>query len=497
MIQIWRRCPAAGLHRLKSALLASLLLVGLVIGAGGCSVNPATGSQSFTGFMSSEEETRVGREEHPKILALFGGEYDDPALKAYVTNVGEALLSASETPNSPFTFTVLNTPTVNAFALPGGYVYVTRGLLALAGTEAEMASVLGHEIGHVVARHSAQRYSRAVLGGIGAIMLGAVTGSQEVSELSSRLFQIHLQSYSREHEFEADLLGIRYMGRTGYGAENASAFLSKLAAHSKLEATIAGHPERADEFNIMATHPRTVDRVEAAAAAARSEQAVPPRPNGPRYLAHIDGMIYGDDPAQGVIKGRVFAHPDLKFRFEVPADYRLSNSPQKIRALHSDESEILFDGANVPAGLSMVAYLRDSWAKALRFDSIKKVEIDGMEAATGDTRIRDIDLRLLAVRFDRDTAYRFQFFTRRAHTRAHANDLQNVIDSFRRLSPREAAAITPLRLRVVPVGSRTTIDDLAGRMVFDDFREERFRVLNGLSEQANPNAGGLVKIVTD
>ena len=143
-----------------------ILLVALA--GGGCSVNPATGESSFTGFMTLDEEKRVGREEHPKILQQFGGAYDDPALRRYVTGIGKNLAARSELPNLKFTFTILNSEQVNAFALPGGYVYVTRGLLALAGSEAELAGVMAHEIGHVTARHSARRYSRSVAFGLGA-----------------------------------------------------------------------------------------------------------------------------------------------------------------------------------------------------------------------------------------------------------------------------------------------------------------------------------------
>lgn len=161
------------IRRVSLLVPAAVVALGLAaFSLGGCSTNPATGSQSFTAFMSPDKEVEVGRDEHPKILKQYGGELEDPKLRAYVDGVGQRLAQQSELPELRFTFTVLNSDITNAFALPGGYVYVTRGLLSLASNEAELAGVLGHEIGHVTARHTAQRYSRAVATGIAAAAVG-------------------------------------------------------------------------------------------------------------------------------------------------------------------------------------------------------------------------------------------------------------------------------------------------------------------------------------
>ena len=203
----------------------------------GCAVNPATGDQQVM-LMSADQERRIGAEEHPKILKEFGGAYEDPKLSGYIAAIGGRLAAASELPDMRVTITVLNSPIVNAMALPGGYVYVTRGLLALAQNEAEVAGVIGHEIGHVVARHTAARLSRAQVaqfGLIGLAVLGSATGLPAgTGRLASTLASLHLQGFSREQEFEADTLGIRYMSRVGYDPEAMATFLSVVFTYSQL-----------------------------------------------------------------------------------------------------------------------------------------------------------------------------------------------------------------------------------------------------------------------
>ena len=208
------------------ALLALLVLAAPV---SGCALNPATGERNFTAFMTLEDERRIRDQEHPKILARFGGAYDDPALTAYVAEIGQALAAKSEMPRLDFRFTILNTPVVNAFALPGGYIYLSRGLLALADSEAELAGVLAHEIGHVTARHAARRFSRHVLANFGAELLDLVTigGMAEAARAEA---DAYIQGYTRDQEFEADSLGLRYLRAAGYDAGAAPRFLNKLAA---------------------------------------------------------------------------------------------------------------------------------------------------------------------------------------------------------------------------------------------------------------------------
>jgi predicted Zn-dependent protease len=224
--------------------------------------NPVTGKTEYT-TVSPEQERAIGAQEHPRILQQFGGAYPDEKLQAYIDQIGERVAAKSDRPDTDYTFTLLNSEVPNAFALPGGYVYITRGLLALAENEAEMAGVLAHEIGHVTARHTAERYGQTMAANIAGVGLGVLLGG-EAAQAGGALGGLLLTSYSRDQEFEADMLGGRYLARTGYDTRAMAGFLSQLQAHSRLEAALAGQPEKADSFNIMQTHPRTADRIERA-----------------------------------------------------------------------------------------------------------------------------------------------------------------------------------------------------------------------------------------
>ena len=481
-----------------SRLVPLLILLGLVP-VSGCTINPATGQPTFTAFMSEDEEARQGRAEHPKVLEEFGGAYNDPELQRYVTSIGDLLASTSERSNVRFTFTVIDSPIVNAFALPGGYVYVTRGLMALAGNEAELAGVIAHEIGHVAARHQAQRYSHAVLANLGLIGLGLATGSGELMNAASVGAAAVLQSYSREEEFEADELGVRYLSRATYDPAAMSTFLQKLLDHSRLEAALEGRPEAADKTNIMATHPRTADRVQRAIAEAGQAPVRNPLVERDLYLDKIDGMLYGDDPKEGFIRGRRFAHPVLRFEFEVPPGFSLVNGTKRVTALGPQSSIILFDRAPKAAGGSMMNYLLRVWGQNADLRNAEEIDVNGLEGATavtqGNTSRGAVDVRLVAIRYDADSIYRFIFATPPATTASLSSELRRTTYSFRRLSDSEAASLKPQRLRVITVEPGDTMAGLAQLMDFEDHREERLRVLNGLERGQGVSPGQRVKIV--
>ena len=280
--------------------LALALAIAAPLGLSGCSSNPATGERQFTAFMSPADERRIGAEEHPKLVEAFGGLYDDPALQRYVESIGRRLQRTSERPEPPFAFVVLDSPAVNAFALPGGYIHVTRGLMALANDEAELAGVIAHEIGHVTARHTAERYSRGLVAGLGAAILGAVSDSETVGDIARIGAGAYVQGYSRSQELEADMLGVRYLSRSSFDATAMSSFLQAMGAESDLAKWIAGRRGEDPLAGLFASHPRTADRVKAAADAARAQFG------GDRaraiYLGKIDGMIYGDSPEERVVR---------------------------------------------------------------------------------------------------------------------------------------------------------------------------------------------------
>ncbi|MCZ4281465.1 M48 family metalloprotease [Kiloniella laminariae] len=487
--------------RFKRPLLAlALLAAGPLLSA--CSTSEATGRTFFNGGMSAEQEQQVGREQHGKILEEFGGAYDeDPALTSYISSIGNFLAKTSETPDQQFTFTVLDSPIVNAFALPGGYVYTTRGLLALANDEAEVAGVLAHEIGHVTAKHSAERYGSTVAASVLAAGLGILTGSGEVAQAASSAGALAVQGFSRDQEFEADLLGVRYLSRGQFDPNGMGDFLTQLQASSRLDAKIAGDPDRADQFNIMQTHPRTADRIDRAIKQAGTVTVKDPIVGRDVYLGKIDGILYGDSPAQGYVRGQRFSHPDLELTFTAPDGFRLINGKTQVAAVAQDDSVIIFDGAKGKVSGSLKNYMTGVWAKNISLNGVENITINGMDAATGQARVQGKsgprDIRLVAIRFDADKVYRLTFISNPDRTTALSEDFRRTTYSFNRLSKAEAAKLKPYRLRIHTVRSGDTVHSLSRKMPFSDYPLERFLVLNGLNEQSPLTIGQKVKLVTE
>ncbi|MEQ8229885.1 MAG: M48 family metalloprotease [Rhodospirillales bacterium] len=489
---------------MRKFLTALALTTPLLFGAG-CSTNPATGQQSFTAFMSEEDELRVGAEEHPKILKDMGGEYQYPTIQTYIDWVGEKLAKVSDLPKLKFKFTVLNEPNINAFALPGGYIYITRGLISLAENEAEMAGVLAHEIGHVTARHTAQRYSAAMatnIGLIGASILGSIFGVPgDLNRLAGQVGHLYLQSYSREQELEADMLAVRYMARAGYDPRALESFFRKMRQHTSITQRVRGRPDEDPADSILSTHPRTADRIAQAIRLARVPPDANPRVGREDYLQRINGMLWGDAPEQGIVHGRVFAHPDLHFRFEVPPGFYLVNSPTQVIAHGPDQAVIIFNQLNqkdAAAVRDVRAYVA-GWGKG-RLENVERIKINGFDAATGQARIDTSegvrDVRLVAIRFAPERIYRFLFLTPPGTTQRRSEDLRRVTYSFNRLSEAEAKAITPLKLRVITVNPGDTPEKLADLMPLESFKLDWFQVLNGLGPNDGLTAGTKVKVVT-
>ncbi len=488
-------------HFSITGLVAALALMAALPALSGCTTNPATGGQMLS-FMSPEEEARLGAAEHPKLVAAFGGEVLDPALVKYVDDVGQKLARYSEIPNLKYTFTIIDSEIVNAFALPGGFIHVSRGLLALANSEAELASVLAHEIGHVTARHAAQRHSQSVLAGLGVNVIGVLTGVREAANLAGSVAELYLKSYSREHEFEADTLGVRYIRRAGYDSRAAANFLASLRAHSQLEARLQGLPEgTVDQRNWMATHPRTVDRVERAAQAAGNGDVANPVIGHDVYLQKIDGLIYGNSPRHGFVRGRDFLHPDLRFRFRVPQGFELTNTPERVLAKGPRGAVIVFDGASAAPSRNMLEYMVNTWGRGIRIGSREELTINGKPAATGVARVRTRagvrDYRLVAIRGEDKQVWRFLFVTPPDVTASFSGEFRATRQSFRTVSEREAATWPAQRIRLHRVRAGDTVESLAARGPFEKLKVDRFRVLNGLSPGEPLKLGSTVKLVLE
>jgi predicted Zn-dependent protease len=487
---------------------AALILATAAVALAGCSTatSPATGRQFMTPI-SESQENQIGAEEHPKILAEFGGAYSEkPNLNAYVTQLGNSVAANAERKDVQYTFTVLNSEEINAFALPGGYVYITRGLLTLANNEAEVAGVLGHEIGHVNARHTAERAGQQQNAQIGAAiaqilgqMVGGDTGGELAGGLANEVGADYLGHFSQQQEFEADSLGVRYLTKASYDPQAMASFLDSLNNETHLEAKIAGNEAAADAYSMKQSHPRTPDRVQKAIEEANVPVANPVV-NRDRYLQQIDGMLWGADPRDGVVKGSTFIHPGLKFAFDAPDGVKLQNSPDAVVGQGNNMAMIFDLAAPAPSG-PLTQYVSSQWQEGAKITDVQSFQVNGMEAATGIATgsISDtpVSIRMVAIRQSAKTVYRFLYATPPDNFKAMDKSFLASAQSFREISAEDAAGYAPKRIRVVTVKEGDTVTALAQQMQVDDAPADWFRVLNHLGASDQLQAGQKVKIVVE
>lgn len=475
------------------------IAVAALLALGACMTNPATGRTQMAPLISSEDEARAGAEAHPKIIEAYGGVYSDPEVSAYVAKVTSRIAKASDRPDIAYRVTVLNSPVVNAFALPGGYVYVTRGLLALVDDEAELAGVLGHEIGHVIARHSAQRQTAALGASVLGAVLGAVAGSDAVNQVAGLGGQGLLASYSRDQEFEADQIGVLYLAKAGYDPYAEADFLETMGAQEALHARISNQQHDDTRVDWLASHPATPDRV--AAARAHADETGIAQGAGDRerqaFMHAIDGLLYGDSPENGIVRDGRFAHPKLRIAFTAPKGFVITNTAQAVIVQGPEKTIVKFDSGRKASGVDIGTYLAQDWAAGVPIKGLERFTLNGMNAAEATARIGDYNGRLIAIETAPDTVYRFLIGTKPAVGTRYDRALKELVTSFRRLTEAEARAVKPLRIRIVTVKAGDTAASIAARMAFSDFKVERFRVLNGLKPDEQPKPGTLVKIIAD
>ncbi|MCF8475076.1 MAG: M48 family metalloprotease [Emcibacter sp.] len=493
------------IRKSKNTLALGFVIVPLLL-QGCMTTNPATGGSDFTPFMSPAKETAIGQEQHPIVIKEHGGVVDDPKVGGYVAVTGGRLAAVSELPNSPFTFTVLNSPIINAFALPGGYIYVTRGILALFNSESEMASVLGHEIGHVTARHSAKRYNQQIFTGLGATVLGSVLNSKELSDAVGYGSQLYLQSYSRSNEYESDDLGIRYSLRAGFDPYAAADMLSSLDKDSQLQDIIANRTGQQRPPEFFSTHPNTKDRVSRAFANAQKTGLAQNSRNRNHdlYLKTIDGMLYGDDPAHGIINGQNFSHGPLRLTFNVPKNYRLINTEDMVYAQGTGPAEgslVLFSGGDLQ-GQNMIEFTSKIWkgyVKENDLQGLEDISINGMAAVTGwnDITVNKIPskVRIVAIKHSDYQAYYFLMITPLDKIETLKDGLQRMTYSFNRLSDKQAKTIKGKIIRIVTVKKGDTVTSLSKNMAFPTYQLDRFLVLNGMNTNSQLTVGQKVKLV--
>ena len=479
----------------------------LLLSATALAAAPAVLWAQTTGRPLNPRYVAQAQQQHAQVVQEFGGA-ETGARGAYAESVGRRVAAFSGTANAAnaYRFTVLNSAVENAFAVPGGYVYITRQLMTLMDNEAELAFALGHEVGHIAANHAQARQSAStrntVLGVLGAV-LGSVIGGNIFGDLISRgaqqAAQMSTLRFSRAQEYEADTLGLRYLLSAGYDPAGGPGILAALGRATALEARVQGRDQRQlPEW--ASTHPMSENRTRRAIAEAqRTGRLNTGIRNRDQFLSHLEGIYVGDDPVQGVIDGRTFRHPDLRIYFAVPPGYLMQNGTRAV-SINGSAGQAQFSGGQYNGPLETYIYrvLQEltGGRQQINVPPPRRTVVNGIPAAYTTTRANSgsgaVDVSVFAFQWDQNTVYHYVMLTRAG---AGLGPFAQLIQSTRRLSPAEAATIRPRVIDVVTVSPGDTVHSLASRMAYPNFQLERFMALNGLNANTPLAAGQKVKIV--
>jgi predicted Zn-dependent protease len=482
---------------------AGLAVLALVLGACSAGLPDAAPQVSLSAPAPppSPQMSPAEQREHERILATYGGVYDDPRLQAMVEQLVERLVASSERPDLHYQVTILNSDSVNAFALPTGRLYITRGLIVLANDESELAAVIGHEMGHVIAHHAEQREEEVRDTELSNRVFADLVNDPQASALALARSKLKLASFSQKQELEADAIGIGIASRAGYDPYGSVRFLASLERSSELKPRPDSviNPAAPD---FLSSHPTTPDRIAHALTVAR--QYKPAATDNPQqmagahdaYLAKIDGIVFGEDPSEGLVRGRHFLHPRLGFTFTAPDGFILDNTAQAVLGVKRGGDEALrLDVVHVPAEQTLAAYLSSGWIENIDPASVHDVTVNGFAGATATAKGDDWDFRLYAIRFGSDV-YRFIFASKKLSAESDRT-FRECVGSFRRMSLAEMREAKPAHLKMVRVAPGDTVEKLASRMAVPDRQVERFRVLNGLDPSDQLKPGSEVKIVVE
>ena len=480
----------------KRTIVATLLtlgLFGLLLWTASCAVNPVSGQRELM-LLSERDEIQLGSQTDAQVVQQFGI-YKDPKLTAYLNDVCQRIAKVSHRPNLAYQFRVVDTPVVNAFAVPGGYVYFTRGILANLNSEAELAGVMGHEIGHLTARHSAQQYSRAQLAQMG-MAVGSVISPEfhALSGLTGMGVQMLFLKFSRDNERQADDLGVEYASRLGYDAKEMANFFETLEKmHS--ESSQSGLP------SWFATHPNPEDRENVVRERSREWQQKlgqkSPKVGRNTYLRHMNGLVFGEDPRQGYVDDSVFYHPQLRFQFPVPRNWKVNNTASQVQMVSNQrDAAILFSvtSGNSPRQAA-IDFAKGSQASVIRYDGRK---VNGLSAyrLISDVRTQGGALRVLSYFIQKDKyIYVFHGLSSPNSFEGRATLFEKTMGGFKHLSDRNRINVKPDRIRIRTTRKAGTMKDVLRSMGVPEKEQKKIALLNGKSLKDPVPAKTLVKIV--
>lgn len=472
----------------RRLILSSLLFLCLA----SCAQNPVTGQPDFV-LMTEAQEIRLGAQTDQEVKKQYPL-YDLNGLQAYVEGIGQKLAKHSHRPGLEYRFTVLDSGEVNAFALPGGRIYITRGIIAYLNSEAELAAVLGHELGHVTARHSVRQYSAAKGADILLSILSATSpalrgaGAQNLAGLFGNAL---LAGYGREHELEADRLGAEYLARAGYDPQAMIRVIGVLKNQESFEAEVAKQEGREPRsyHGLFASHPDNDRRLQEVVGAAQKFRLEAAAEGREAFFARTTGLVFGDNAHEGVRRGGAFYHADLGFAFKLPEGWRAQNRPDRlILTAPGDEARLQLSAVkrSNEAPTDMLRRLTRS-----RSGEVDPSPINGLPAAM----IADGGV-FAAIVYLRASAYGFSgAFRSQGAFRKHLEAMRSSVRSFHEITAEETALARPLTIKLVTAGEGARFAELAGRSPIGKYAEGHLRLINGLYPKGEPSPGQTIKVI--
>ena len=475
---------------LAAPLLALLAACSSVMGPGVSVSTTGDNAAPLVSDTGDPEDDIIGARENPRIVASYGGIYSDRAAELMLFSIVSKLLAAADQPNTRFTVTVLDSAEVNAFALPGGYIYVTRGILALANDESELAAVLAHEIAHVVLKHARARTNRVRTTEIVDKVVTGVFGADPATDQSANKAKLSLAAFSQAQELAADKEGILIAGKAGFDPHAAARFLGAMGRFAQFT---SGDADQGDDF--LSSHPSTPDRIQKATENARSFFGAPGLGNQarPEYMTAIAGILYGDSPKQGAIIGRKFVHPTLKFTFSVPENYDLQISKGAVVGVAGDGEAVRFDSAEVPSSMPLADYLKSGWIAGLRPETVATANQGGLDTASGIAATDQWNFRVEVIRFE-GRVYRF-IFAARIDSELFARAAASTLKSFRAATGADLRQVRSLTVKTVVAGPVDSADSLARKMAPVENATNLFYILNNLYPGDPVTPGAWYKVV--
>ncbi len=481
----------------KQILISILLLTGSIFYSG-CATNPVTGKQDLV-FMSEEDEISIGRSEHQKIMQIYRP-YDDPKLQHYVERLVNELGQKSHRSDLVYHITVLDSPEINAFALPGGYLYITRGIMAYMNSEAELAGVLGHEIGHVTARHGVRQHSVGTIAGILGAGVGILTGSGTAAQAANMSSTALVRGYGRGHELEADRLGAEYLARVGYDPEEMINVVGILKDQEEFDKQLAAEEGREPRayHGAFSTHPGNDQRLEEVIRAANQyKTAATKEANREGFLKLMNGVVVGPSQKDGVLRKNKFYHSDLDLFIEFPVSWRVHNLPDRLIAIPKDDEAMMqITLGHLNKQQTPEEYVKE---KAKDIENGEAISTANFKGYTGHSTIRAREGNLpgrVAALFEGERVYEIVVIGKDQEklNKYDAVGLKT-IKSMRNLKGGESKLAQPKYLKLVRAKKNDTFASLAKQSDIEHHPEEQLRLLNGMYPTGEPIPGQLIKTV--